>query len=491
MRILFSMRHAGALRNFASTVRELSRRGHEIHLAFMIRDEEAEGGLLQQLVRDHATVTFERVKTRPHRWSALARTIRSAGDYARYLQPEFSAARPLRKRAARHVAPWLRKRLDLQGERGPAAVRWAIAAFDRIERALPPAPGVVRFLQRVNPDVLLVTPLIDLASDQVEYVKAARLLGIRSALCVHSWDNLTNKGLIHSAPDRVFVWNAAQQREAATLHGVDASRVIATGAPVFDDWFTRTPSTTREEFCRRVGLPADRPFFLYLCSSRFIAATEADFIVEWIAAVRKADDPRVRQAGLLIRPHPRTTLADPPQGQWADFADVAVWPRAGANPVDAASKSDYFDSIFHAAAAIGINTTAQIEAGIIGRAVYSMRAPQFSGTQEGSLHFQYLLKESGGLVRFDQDLDAHTRALADALDAKPDTHQRLRHFVHGFVRPHGLDVPATPRLADDIESLARIEAPSRMSQGVSAAWRRAALYPLAVAARLATPADRG
>jgi hypothetical protein len=94
-----------------------------------------------------------------------------------------------------------------------------------------------------------------------------------------------------------------------------------------------------------------------------------------------------------------------------------VWPRAGANPVDAASKSDYFDSIFHAAAAIGINTTAQIEAGIIGRPVYSIRAPQFSGTQEGSLHFQYLLKESGGLVRLDQDLDAHTRALADALDA--------------------------------------------------------------------------
>src|SRR3954466_10413575 len=130
MRILFSMRHAGALRNFASTIRELSRRGHHVHLAFMIRDEEAEGGLLEQLVRDHPAVTFERVKTRAHRWSALARTIRSAGDYARYLQPEFSAARPLRKRAARHVAPWLRKRLDVRGKPGPAAVssrysRWS------------------------------------------------------------------------------------------------------------------------------------------------------------------------------------------------------------------------------------------------------------------------------------------------------------------------------------------------------------------------------
>jgi hypothetical protein len=61
-------------------------------------------------------------------------------------------------------------------------VRSVISTFDRIERALPPDPRVVRFLQRLKPDVLLVTPLIDLASDQVEYIKAARLLGIRSAL---------------------------------------------------------------------------------------------------------------------------------------------------------------------------------------------------------------------------------------------------------------------------------------------------------------------
>jgi predicted glycosyltransferase len=51
VKILFSMRHAGALRNFASTIRELSRRGHHVHLAFMIRDEEAEAGLLQQRAR--------------------------------------------------------------------------------------------------------------------------------------------------------------------------------------------------------------------------------------------------------------------------------------------------------------------------------------------------------------------------------------------------------------------------------------------------------
>jgi hypothetical protein len=296
--------------------------------------------------------------------------------------------------------------------------------------------------------------------------------------------------LIHAAPDRVFVWNAAQQREAATLHGIDPERVVATGAPVFDDWFDRPPSTTREEFCEQVGLRADRPFFLYLCSSRFIAATEAAFIVKWIAAIRSAPDARVREAGLLIRPHPRTTLGSPVDSDWTQFAGAVVWPPQGANPVDVASRDAYFDSMYHAAGAIGINTTAQIEAGIVGRPVYSIRAREFEATQEGSLHFHYLLRECGGLVRFNDSLEAHARSLAAALDAGESAAGQLRQFVEGFVRPQGLQTPATTLLADAIEELGqshrRRERPSLRQRLL-----RVALYPAAVAMRLTTPAGRG
>ena len=39
MKIFFSMRHSGALRNYSSTVEELAQRGHQIHLTFMMRDK--------------------------------------------------------------------------------------------------------------------------------------------------------------------------------------------------------------------------------------------------------------------------------------------------------------------------------------------------------------------------------------------------------------------------------------------------------------------
>ena len=128
---------------------------------------------------------------------------------------------------------------------------------------------------------------------------------------------------------------------------------------------------------------------------------------------------------------------------------------------------------------------------MVGRPVYTIRAPEFSGTQEGSLHFHYLLKESGGLVRFDKSLDVHTRSLADALSPAQDWSSRLQQFVEGFVRPHGLRTRATQQLADAIEAMA-LETPAPPpAVEVSDRLRRAALIPLAIAARWVKPAVRG
>ena len=177
-----------------------------------------------------------------------------------------------------------------------------------------------------------MTPLVDFGSAQEEYVKAARALAIPSALCVHSWDNLTNKGLIHVRPDRVFVWNHAQVREAETMHGVEREHVVATGAPCYDQWFTRGPSTTREEFCRKVGLPPQKPYLLYLCSSQFIAPREADFVKRWVQALRSAADPRVRESGILVRPHPRNDMSRWKRFDLAEFSDFVLWPGDGDEP---------------------------------------------------------------------------------------------------------------------------------------------------------------
>jgi hypothetical protein len=113
--------------------------------------------------------------------------------------------------------------------------------------------------------------------------------------------------------------------------------------------------------------------------------------------------------------------------------------------------------------------------------VHTIRAAEFRDTQDRTIHFRYLLPENGGFVRAAPDLDTHVRQLAEALADPESARAQTQRFVASFVRPHGLDRPATPFVVDAVERLARpAPAPTR-----PAAATLALRLPLAVlAARL-------
>ena len=96
--------------------------------------------------------------------------------------------------------------------------------------------------------------------------------------------------------------------------------------------------------------------------------------------------------------------------------------------------------------------------------------PINAGTQEGTLHFHYLLNENGGLLHMAGSLDEHVQSLSRAVDRSEEDERRLRGFIEGFVRPHGLERPATPLMADAIEELGRLPklAPERPPIGLLA-----------------------
>jgi hypothetical protein len=306
MKVLFSATHFGFLRNFQSTLRLLAERGHTIHLLAERREALDGQVMVDALVRDFSGVTFEVMPFARHRlWYALGAALRASLDYWRYLDPRYSAAERLRARAAEQAPAfgrWIVTLPVLGSARGVLALS---ALVRRLERVLPPSPEVVEIFKQQQPDLLLLTPLLYFRSHQVDHVRAAREAGIKTVLCVGSWDHLTTKGLIHEIPDRVVVWNFAQEHEARELHGVAADRVVVTGAQAYDHWFETKPSMTREQFCAQVGLDPGEPILLYLCSSPFIAPYEVGFVRQWIAAIRSSGNERLRRAGLLIRPHPQ------------------------------------------------------------------------------------------------------------------------------------------------------------------------------------------
>jgi hypothetical protein len=110
--------------------------------------------------------------------------------------------------------------------------------------------------------------------------------------------------------------------------------------------------------------------------------------------------------------------------------------------------------VHHSAAVVGLNTSAQLEAGILGRPVLTILAPEFAAGQQGTLHFSYLLKEQGGFVDVAPDFDTHRRQLAAAVGGDYDRHG-IRTFIGQFLRPQGIDRPATPFMVEAIEQFAQ------------------------------------
>jgi hypothetical protein len=100
-------------------------------------------------------------------------------------------------------------------------------------------------------------------------------------------------------------------------------------------------------------------------------------------------------------------------------------------------------------AVVALNTSAELEAAVVGRPVLTFRAGAGAPGQEGSMHFRYLLEDAGGFVIDAGDLDEHVRALSRVLGGDFDA-GRQRAFVERFLRPAGLDRRVSPIVASVI-----------------------------------------
>jgi hypothetical protein len=480
VKILFFARHYSYLRLFEASITELAKRGHHLHLS--ADREEAMGGrrMVERLAEQYPTITLGTTPGRaPDAWSEFARRLRLGIDYLRYLDPRY-ADTPHLTRRARDRAP--RTVVALAERSGPAGRAMLARLLRTLERGIPVGSELKSYIRSQSPDVVIITPLVELGSPQMDHLTAAKSLGARTALGVASWDHLSSKALIRNVPDAILVWNDIQKREAIEMHGIVPDRVVVTGAHPYDQWFNRPPSRSRESFCSRVGLRSDRPYVVYLCSSLFRnTASEPAFVERWVEALRTSDDPRLKEIGILIRPHP----ARPEEWKQIDlsgFKNIAFW---GDHPVDEEAKNDYFDSMYYSAAVVGLNTSAFLEAAVVGKPVHTVVDAEISkDNQEGTIHFHYLVDVNGGLLRVARTLDEHVRLLAESLAPEGGGDPKAERFVEGFIRPFGSTESATPRFADAIEKLGLTPSPRPSGDGVAERMLRLAMYPVVAALQL-------
>ena len=122
--------------------------------------------------------------------------------------------------------------------------------------------------------------------------------------------------------------------------------------------------------------------------------------------------------------------------------------------------------------AVGINTSGFIDAAIFGKPACTVELPELYHGQRGTIHFQHLAREDGGLLRVDETLDDHLRTLGALTRREPyELDAQSMAFVAAFVRPRGLDVAPRDVFVHDMLELADRGplAPQRRSASVRAA----------------------
>jgi hypothetical protein len=439
------------LRNITSALDALAEGGHE--LVFAMSERKAFTRRVPSSLRGYAGISSAVYPSRrDDGLDGVQRLIRALRDAARYETPELRDAHANRARAYRKLQEALAREgialtVELpehevdQGDR--AAFDAVLAAVDRL---IPPSEPMRAFLRAEQLDVAVGITRVNFGYNDAGLVRAAQAGGVPVGLIVWSWDNLSSKGLLHEPPDRLFVWNELQAHEAVELQGLDPATVEVTGAPRFDRFFTLRPSAGRTELLAADGLDPGRRTILYLGSSGFVTKSEPDFIDEWVRALRASAEPSLSDANVLVRAHPGAS-DEPAWTAWAP-EDGSV-----AAPASRARVQQLFDQLFVADAVVALNTSAELEAAIVGRPVLTVTIGDRAPGQEGTSHFSYLLAGHGGFVETAGSLEEHVPQLLRALEEDPHADARIR-FVERFLRPRGIDHPAGPVLADAIERLA-------------------------------------
>jgi FkbM family methyltransferase len=463
MRFLLVAKQQRNASAFLSTLQHLVARGHDVTVAVQERDDARDRRLAQQVDSERFRVV-PCPAARIDEWGAVAPVERRLRDCLHILQPQFSGAATLQLR----IFDKLRQELGLGAspEELLAALRVLPATqMSRVESVLrlaessiPTSPLFDEFLASHKPDVLLVSPLVHFGSAQADVAASARRLNIPLWMLLFSWDNLSTKGCMHVEPDLMFVWNERQRAEAVELHRFPASRVVVIGAARFDEFFELRPTLAREEFHTPLGLDASRPTLLYLCSSRLIAPDELPFIRRWLATIRASTSDVLRGCNIVVRPHP--DIAPLSEGvvferhTWAKCPDLDAHV---ARPFDDARavvlRTSYkdptglYESLWHSTAVIGLNTTAELEAGIAGRPVFTIQPDAEGEGPRATVHFHYLTRENGGFVSAASSMEQHRQQLENVLAGDVDP-APIRSFIESFLRPLGIDRPVSPLLAD-------------------------------------------
>ena len=305
----------------------------------------------------------------------------------------------------------------------------------RLEDLVAPDDDIVDDIIKRNPDLVFVTPMNMRFSNETDYAKAAKALKIPVATSILSWDNLTTKGTYSVIPDKMFVWNYHQAHEATHIHNIPFENIEVSGAPFFDKWIKcEHLLEKRKEFCYRVGLDHKKKFFVYLGSSKNIADNESHIIRELSVLLSN-------KFQILVKPHIF-------EATWSNYKkfDGQLSVLYSPMPETEQTRKDLYNAIKHSEFAVGINTSAMIDAVVLDKRCFALVLNEFNSTQSSAEHFKIMCR-SGAF-----EVCRSEKELRDRVVMWQDNRKNLRNdFTHNLIKPN--NVSAGEYISDRLKSM--------------------------------------
>jgi len=396
LRVVFAIKSKYNFAYVSSIVKHLNESGCKVDLLFdkwWSRKKPATA--LKEFLKNADNTTSGWITRRSDKWRKWIFPLREILTYADYNIREGQSP----YYAKRWGDLWIPQAVPFKGFVSNRIIyQWLL----KIERHVPPDSEIVQELLERKPDVVVVSPMNHRYCEEVEYVKAAKALGIPTAVVAQTWDNLTTKGLFHVIPDKVFVWNEAHKKEAVEIHRVPIDRICITGSPFFDKWFEE------QDIAKPV---VDKPYILYLGSSRNIIQDETDLVIE---TQKKYGMP------LVVRAHPANTR------NLKNLRNDNIFVMPTRLPESKREQSELYGVIHHCKFAVGINTSAMIDVIIQDKPCIAV---EWKDAKQGqTIHFKHLLPALG----VDGD---------------------RKKFVREFIRPYGNNIHAGWVAAERIREL--------------------------------------
>jgi hypothetical protein len=403
--------------------------------------EQTKGNRIQRTLRRRSRRTYLRLLR------SYANYLHRVGHHDRYARRWLGYLPPKLRRAVEH--PPVRFLLGTSTAcRLLAAAEWLVPADKRIRS----------WLERNQVDAVVASPTNLRWSPEAEYLKAANRAGIPSAVPVFSWDNLVTKGIVPCRPSMLLAWNRAHERDAVEVHGIDAASIVITGAPFFDRWFQGQSPDDRQSFLERLGLGADARYVLYLGSSANIAPNESWLVRQVRDALER--DRRLASLELIVRPHPANPrmVAD-----LAGVPGISITPSVV--PWSDIAQREMLNLVHHSEAFIGVNTSAMLDAVIVGKPGFSIVSDEYRETHDDAPHFRDM--KEANVLYLERDCDGAARRLAAVLAGDDPRAVDRERFVRDFIRPLGFDRDAGACQAEAILLLADGEPPASIQSALA------------------------